>query len=150
MFLSCYLIQLTRRGKESNTQVSCFLEQCLLQAAHTDAPGCCCCLLVAKSCSTLCNPMDCSPPGSSVHGILQTRILRVRLPCPSLGDLPNPGIEPVSPAWQADSLPPSHLGSPRSWSLPLLNNCINASVQTHHLFPVHELQAGPVSLFNTV
>ena len=30
---------------------------------------------VAQSCPTLCNPMDCSPPGSSVHGILQTRIL---------------------------------------------------------------------------
>ena len=28
-----------------------------------------------QSCSTLCGPMDCSPPGSSVHGILQTRIL---------------------------------------------------------------------------
>ena len=31
--------------------------------------------LVAKSCLTLCDPMDCSPPGSSVHGILQIRIL---------------------------------------------------------------------------
>ena len=31
--------------------------------------------LVAQSCLTVCNPMDCSPPGSSVHGILQTRIL---------------------------------------------------------------------------
>ena len=30
---------------------------------------------VAQSCPTLCNPMDCSPPGSSVHGILQARIL---------------------------------------------------------------------------
>ena len=30
---------------------------------------------VTHSCPTLCNPMDCSPPGSSVHGILQTRIL---------------------------------------------------------------------------
>ena len=29
----------------------------------------------AQSCPTLCNPMDCSPPGSSVHGILQARIL---------------------------------------------------------------------------
>ena len=36
----------------------------------------CCCYLVAKSCPTLCNPMDCSPPGSSVHGILQVRILK--------------------------------------------------------------------------
>ena len=30
---------------------------------------------VAQSCPTLCDPMDCSPPGSSVHGILQSRIL---------------------------------------------------------------------------
>ena len=32
-------------------------------------------VLVAQSCLTLCNPMDCSPPGSSAHGILQARIL---------------------------------------------------------------------------
>ena len=32
-------------------------------------------VLVAQPCLTLCDPMDCSPPGSSVHGILQTRIL---------------------------------------------------------------------------
>ena len=36
---------------------------------------------VAQSCPTLCHPMDCSPPGSSVHGILQARILeRVAMP----------------------------------------------------------------------
>ena len=33
-------------------------------------------VLVAQSCPTLCNPMDGSPPGSSVHGILQARILK--------------------------------------------------------------------------
>ena len=44
-------------------------------------------------CPTVCDLMDCSPPGSSVHGILQAR-----LPYPSPGDLPDPGIEPVSPA----------------------------------------------------
>ena len=33
------------------------------------------CVSVAQSCLTLCNSMDCSPPGSSVHGILQARIL---------------------------------------------------------------------------
>ena len=38
-------------------------------------PTCCCSCLVTKSCPTLCDPMDCSPPGSSVHGIFQTRIL---------------------------------------------------------------------------
>ena len=32
-------------------------------------------MLVAQSCPTLCDPLDCSPPGSSVHGILQARIL---------------------------------------------------------------------------
>ena len=32
-------------------------------------------VLVAQSCPTLCDPMDCNPPGSSVHGILQARIL---------------------------------------------------------------------------
>ena len=31
--------------------------------------------LAIQSCSTPCDPMDCSPPGSSVHGILQARIL---------------------------------------------------------------------------
>ena len=36
---------------------------------------CYCCRLVAQSCPTLCDPMDCSPPGPSVHGILQARIL---------------------------------------------------------------------------
>ena len=33
------------------------------------------CYLVARLCPTLCHPMDCSPPGSSVHGIFQVRIL---------------------------------------------------------------------------
>ena len=38
-------------------------------------------MLGVQSCPTLCNPMDCSPPGSSVHGILQARILeRVAIP----------------------------------------------------------------------
>ena len=36
----------------------------------------CVCVLVAQSCLTLCSPMDCSPPSSSVHGILQARILK--------------------------------------------------------------------------
>ena len=43
---------------------------------------------------TLCDPVECSPPGSSVHGILQAKILEWE--CSSSGDLPNPGIEPAS------------------------------------------------------
>ena len=50
-----------------------------------------------QSCPTFCNPMDYSPPGSSVHEILQTRILEwVAIPSPR--DLPDSGIEPASPA----------------------------------------------------
>ena len=67
-----------------------------------------------QSCPTLCNPMDYSPPGSSVSGILQVEYWS-GLPCPSLGDLSDPGMELVSPAapvLQADSLPLSHWGSP--------------------------------------
>ena len=60
---------------------------------------------VAQSCPTLCDSMDYSPPGSSVHGILQARILEYRLPFSSPGDLPNPGIELPSPTLQIDSLP---------------------------------------------
>ena len=142
----------------------------------------CCCCLVAKSCLTLCDPMDythraplsmgfprqeycereakvkvaqscptlCDPMDCIVHGILQARKLEWvvsplfqeifptqglnpglphcrwilyqlshqgspeycnRLSFPSPGDLPNPGTEPPSSAWQADSLPWSHLGN---------------------------------------
>ena len=51
---------------------------------------------VAQLCPVLCDPMDCSLPGSSVHGIFQARILEW-VPFPSPGDLPDPGIEPKSP-----------------------------------------------------
>ena len=58
--------------------------------------------LHSQSCLTLCDPMNCSPPGPSVHGILQTRILE-GLPFPPPGNLPYSGIEPRSPILQADS-----------------------------------------------
>ena len=54
--------------------------------------------ICAKSlqlCLMLCDPKDCGPPDSSVHGILQERILD-ELPFPPLRDLPDPGIEPKS------------------------------------------------------
>ena len=52
--------------------------------------------LVAKSCSALCDPMDCSPPGSSMGFPRQE--YWSRLPFPSPGELPNPGTEPGPPA----------------------------------------------------
>ena len=68
-------------------------------------------VLLAQSCPTLCDSMDCSPPDSSVHGILQVRILEwVAFPPP--GDLPNSGIKPRFPALQANSLPSEPPGKP--------------------------------------
>ena len=63
-----------------------------------------CCCLVAESCPTLCDRMDCSPPGSSVRGILRARTLR-GLPCPSPGDLPDPGADLCLERQQAGSSP---------------------------------------------
>ena len=60
---------------------------------------------------TLCDLMDCSPPDSSVHGILQTRTLEW-LPFPSPADLPDPRIEPRSPALQSGSVPSEPSGKP--------------------------------------
>ena len=71
------------------------------------------CVLVIQSCLTFCNPVDCSPPGSSVHGILQARILEWVV-IPFSRGLPNPGIGPGSPALQADSLLPEPPGKPNA------------------------------------
>ena len=65
----------------------------------------------------LCNSMDCSLPGVSVHGILQARILEW-VAIPSFRGSSLPGLEltsPLAPALQVDSLPLSHQGSP--WRL---------------------------------
>jgi len=74
---------------------------------------------VAKSCLTLCDLMDCSPPGSSVHGILQARILGWVAISPPRG-LPDPRIKsesPVSPVL-AGRFFTTEPGSPRNkWQL---------------------------------
>ena len=72
-----------------------------------------------QSCLTLCDPMECSPPGSSVHGILQARTLEW-VACPPPGDLPDPVIKPASPAAPCveggffTTEPPENPSSPRS------------------------------------
>ena len=69
-------------------------------------------LLVAQSCLTFCDPLDCSPPGSSIHGISHTRILEwvaiFFLQRIFLMQRSNPCLL----HWQVDSLPLSHLESP--------------------------------------
>ena len=66
---------------------------------------------MGQSCLTLCDPMDRSLPGSSIHGILQARMLEwVAFSSPA--DLPDPGIESRSPTLQADALPSEPPGKP--------------------------------------
>ena len=55
--------------------------------------------------------MDCSPPGSSAHGIFQARILE-RVAISFSRGLPNPGVEPGFPTLQVDSLPSEPPGKP--------------------------------------
>ena len=60
-------------------------------------------LLLVQSCLTLCDPMDCSLLGFSVHGILQVGILE-EVAISFKGDLLDLGIHPKSPAFKVDSL----------------------------------------------
>jgi len=72
-------------------------------------------VLVTQSRPTLCDPMDCNPLDSSVHGILQAGVLEW-VACPFPGDLSHSGTEPRSPYrpyLQADSLPSEPRGKPQ-------------------------------------
>ena len=72
-------------------------------------------------CLTLGHPVNYNLPGSSLHGILQARILEwIRFPFSSPGDLHNPGIEPGSPVLQADSL----LSEPSRKPLSIANSAV--------------------------
>ena len=71
-----------------------------------------CVCLVTQSCPTLCNPMDNSPRGFSVHGNPQARILEW-IAMPSSRTFPNSGIKPRSPELQAYSLPSKPPGKPK-------------------------------------
>ena len=71
------------------------------------------CICPTQSCPTLCSLMDCNPPGSSVHGILQARTLAGFAIPHSRGSsqLRDQTAPPESPALQVDSLLQSHQGS---------------------------------------
>ena len=69
------------------------------------------CAKLLQSCLIVCDPMNCSLPGSSVHGIRHARIVEWVAISLLKGNLPKPGMEPTSPAspaLQVDALPPSH------------------------------------------
>ena len=84
------------------------ITMCQIRLSPAQEQWCPCARSVPRSWLTLCDPKDCSLPGSSVHGIFQARILEPVAISP--GDLSDPRIEPASPALAADPLPPSPLG----------------------------------------
>ena len=68
--------------------------------------------LPCSVCLTLWDPMDCSPPGSSVQGESPGKNTGVGYHAFLQGNLADPGMEPASPVLQVDSLPVSSWGSP--------------------------------------
>ena len=86
---------------------------------------------VAQSCLTLWDPME-----YRVHGILQARILEW-VAFPFSGKLPNPGIEPRSPALQTGSLPAEPQGKPK-------NTGVRSLSLPHGIFLTQELNRGLV------
>ena len=115
-----------------------------------------------QSCPTLCNTMDHSLPGSSVHAILQARILST-IPCPPPGNPTNPGIQPesltspalagrffISSATQeaylldgsvvSDFSQPQGLCSP--WNSPGQNTGVGSLSRLQQIFPTQEEDQG--------
>ena len=88
------------------TQYSRGIIACACLSVHT-----CMCAKLLQSCPTLCNPMNCDPSRSFAHGFSRQEYWS-GLSCPYPGNLPDLGIEAVSPALKALSLLLSHGGSP--------------------------------------
>ena len=88
----------------------------------------------SQSCPTLYNTKDCSPPGSSVHGILQARILEGAV-MPSSRGSSQPRIEPRSPTLQEDSLPSKPPGNPK-------NTGVGSLFLLQGIFPTQGSNAG--------
>ena len=87
-------------------------------------------LLVTQSCLTLCDPIDCSLPGSSILGFPGQEYWS-GLPFPSPGNIPNATIKPGSPELQADSLLSKLPGKPTyGWiyhQIPVVNLPLSAA-----------------------
>ena len=93
-----------------------------------------------QSCPALCDPMDCSPPGSSVHGILQARILQgIAMPSSKGSSQPRDQtcLSSVSCIGRWDLHPQRHLGSPYSIMKVKVRSC--PTLQAHGLQPTRLL-----------
>ena len=101
-----------------NTGVGChFLLQCMKVKSESE---------IAQSCLTLSDPMDCSLPGSSVHGIFQARILEWLAMPPGIFKTQGLNADLLNCRWILYHL--SHQGSP-STSFPVLNPFCSKSLE---------------------
>ena len=100
------------------------------------------CVLLAQSCPTLFDPMDCSLPGFSVMEFSRQEYWG-GLPFPSPEDLPNPGIELRSPALQADSLQSGPPGKP-----PAYEYLIDPAAFIEKTFPFSPLNFSAIFVVN--
>ena len=91
--------------------------------------------LVTQSCLTFCNPMDCSPPGSSIHGYSPGKNTGGGCHVLLHGDLPDPEIKPRSPTLQVDSLPSEPTGKPT-------NTEVSSLSLRQRIFPTQESNQG--------
>ena len=101
---------------------------------------------MAKSCPTLCDPVDCSLPGPYVHGFSQARILEY-FPgknIPSPGELPNPGIESGSPTLAGRFFTTEPPGKPLK-TLLVVRMSVNPRKQQRVLLPG---RAGPPQMLS--
>ena len=88
---------------------------------------------VPQSCLTLCDPMDCSTPAPLLMEFSRQEYWS-RLPFPTPGDLPNPGIKPVSPvspALASGFFQFIHLGSPTERERYTHHNLLHSSIERH-------------------
>ena len=90
--------------------------------------------VLSNSVMSLCSPMGCSPPGSSVHGILQARILEW-VATPSSRGSSQPRDQTQSPTLQVDSLPSEPLGK-------FMNTGVGNLSLLQGIFPTQELNWG--------
>ena len=93
--------------------------------------------LVTQLCPILCDPMDCSLPGSSVHGDSPDKNTGVGCHALLQGDFPNTLIELRSPALQKDSLPSEPPGKPK-------NTGVGSLFLLQGIFPTQESNQGPL------
>ena len=104
-------------------------------------------MLIAQSCPTLSDPMCWNLPGSSLHGILQARILDNQeywVTIPFSRSLSDPEIEPESPALQAHSLLSQPAGKPR-----LCYTSTKKKKKSSFFFPGKYFSYGQISLILT-